>query len=209
MEDKPSTTNRLKDSGSHVHLPLRLVSEKMSSLLKEEMQKVLFRSEGQTLKEFIEIEEPGQGRYFLCVSVSKSNDVQVSVIRCQKKQRTNSKQFLCSHLEDSYHRTEVWSLADLVLLDGMDPDTDNPCFHMHFSTVRTVQAVNCAAKYSLARTLVALSSSHCQTPLNLTNFDCDYIQSGSVYTNRGDCMVLMQICYYAFNLVCLSMCPAP
>lgn len=40
----------------------------MSSLLKEEMQRVLFRPEKLRLAEFIEIEEPTDGRHFLCVS---------------------------------------------------------------------------------------------------------------------------------------------
>lgn len=40
----------------------------MSSLLREEMQRVLFRPGKQRLVEFIEIKEPAQGRHFLCVS---------------------------------------------------------------------------------------------------------------------------------------------
>lgn len=40
----------------------------MSSLLREEMQRVLFRPGKQRLVEFIEIEEPSQGRHFLCVA---------------------------------------------------------------------------------------------------------------------------------------------
>lgn len=40
----------------------------MSSLLKEEMQRVLFRPKKQKLLEFIEIEEKRSGRHFLCVS---------------------------------------------------------------------------------------------------------------------------------------------
>lgn len=40
----------------------------MSSLLREEMQRVLFRPGKQRLVEFIEIEEPTHGRHFLCAS---------------------------------------------------------------------------------------------------------------------------------------------
>lgn len=40
----------------------------MSSLLREEMQRVLFRPGKQRLVEFIEIKEPAQGRHFLCVA---------------------------------------------------------------------------------------------------------------------------------------------
>uniref|UniRef100_A0A4W4EZX4 Exocyst complex component Sec3 PIP2-binding N-terminal domain-containing protein n=1 Tax=Electrophorus electricus TaxID=8005 RepID=A0A4W4EZX4_ELEEL len=169
----------------------------MSSLLKEEMQRVLFRPEKHRLVEFIEIEEEQRGRHFLCVSVSKSKEVQISV----KSRRIG--------LEDSYVKTEVWALQELMVLDGKDPDTDDPCFVMHFDTVRPVKAVSCAAKYSLARCLVALGDRHKHTELRLQNFDWTYVQPTSIYSNRGDCMVLMRICFYAFNLVCLSLCPVP
>ncbi|XP_035493072.1 exocyst complex component 1-like isoform X2 [Scophthalmus maximus] len=158
----------------------------MSSLLREEMQRVLFRPAKQRLVEFIEIEEPTQGRHFLCVAVAKNKVVQ-----------------------DSYRRTEMWSLQDLTLVDGRDPDVDDPCFLLHFDKVRTVTAISCSAKYAFVRALVALSDQHCQRSLNLRNFDWTYIKPTSFYSNRGDCVVLTQICFYAFNLVCLSMCPVP
>ncbi|KAM4603794.1 exocyst complex component 1-like [Polymixia lowei] len=186
----------------------------MSSLLKEEMRRVLFRPEGQSLVEFIEIEEPSQGRHFLCVSVSKSKVVQLCIVTCQKSQNSLKSGSKRSHTErstfqDSYKKTEVWFLEDLTLVDGRDPDVDDPCFLMHFDKVRTVTAVSCSAKYSLVRALVALSDQHCQRSLNLQNFDWAYIKPTSFYSNRGDCVVLMQVCFYAFNLVCLSMCPVP
>ncbi|XP_061100304.1 exocyst complex component 1-like [Conger conger] len=168
----------------------------MSSLLKEEMQRVLFTPEGQQLKEFIEIAEIPPGRHFLCVSVNKVKAVQISVV---KNLRTNRL--------DTFQRTEEWLLKDLVLLDGRDPEADEPQFVMHFDAPRSMEAVSCAAKYSLARSLVSLSTSHHQTDLKLANFDWTYIHPTSVYSNRGDCMVLLQICFYAANLVCLSLCP--
>ncbi|KAG7454121.1 hypothetical protein MATL_G00263700 [Megalops atlanticus] len=170
----------------------------MSSLLKEEMQRSLFRPEGQHLEEFIEIIEPAEGRHFLCVSVTKLKAVQISVVRN-----------LRLDLIGAYERTEEWSLKDLVLLDGRDSDSDEPRFVMHFDTVRSMTATSCAAKYSLARVLVSLSATHCQTDLMLANFDRTYIQPTSLYASRGDCMVLLQICFYAANLVCLSLCPIP
>ncbi|KAG7313983.1 hypothetical protein KOW79_022479 [Hemibagrus wyckioides] len=181
----------------------------MSSLLKEEMQRVLFRPKKQKLVEFIEIEEKRSGRHFLCVSVSKSKEVQISVVQCEKARPSKSKKSRRIGLEDQYVRTEVWALEELRILDGRDPDIDDPCFLMHFDTVRPVKAVNCAAKYCLARCLVALSDSHQHSELNLRNFDWTYIKPTSIYSNRGDCMVLMRICFYAFNLVCLSLCPVP
>lgn len=86
---------------------------------------------------------------------------------------------------------------------------DDPCFLLHFDKVRTVKAVSCSAKYAFVRALVALSDQHCQRSLNLQNFDWAYIKPTSFYSNRGDCVVLSQICFYALNLVCLSMCPVP
>nr|XP_046235165.1 exocyst complex component 1-like isoform X2 [Scatophagus argus] len=186
----------------------------MSSLLREEMQRVLFRPGKQRLVEFIEIEEPSQGRHFLCVSVAKNKVVQLSIVRCQILQssiKSGSKksQTKRSSIQDCYKRMEVWSLQDLTLIDGRDPDVDDPCFVLHFDKVRTVTAVSCSAKYSIVRALVALSDQHYQRSLNLQNFDWTYIRPTSFYSNRGDCVVLTQICFYAFNLVCLSMCPVP
>lgn len=86
---------------------------------------------------------------------------------------------------------------------------DDPCFHLHFDKVRTVTAISCSAKYAIVRALVALSDKYFQRSLNLQNFDWAYIKPTSFYSNRGDCVVLTQICFYAFNLVCLSMCPVP
>ncbi|XP_028270321.1 exocyst complex component 1-like [Parambassis ranga] len=186
----------------------------MSSLQREEMQRVLFRPAKQRLVEFIEIEEPSHGRHFLCVSVSKNKVVQLCIVACQGKKsalKSGSKKPKTkrSSIQDCYTRKETWSLQDLTLVDGRDPDVDDPCFLLHFDKVRTVKAVNSSAKYSFVRALVALSDQYCQKSLNLRNFDWPYIKPTSFYSNRGDCMVLSQICFYAFNLVCLSMCPVP
>ncbi|XP_051561658.1 exocyst complex component 1-like [Myxocyprinus asiaticus] len=180
----------------------------MSSLLREEMDRVLFRPVGQKLEEFIEIEEQQQGRHFLCVS-TKDKVVQISVVRCRRAKQSRSKKLKHYGLEDSYERTETWALEDLTILDGRDPDTDDPSFLMHFDTVRTITAVSCAAKYILARCLLSLSRKYHHTALKLRNFDLTYIQPTSMYSDRGDCMVLSQVCFYAFNLVCLSLCPVP
>ncbi|KAL1023906.1 hypothetical protein UPYG_G00048780 [Umbra pygmaea] len=182
---------------------------------------VLFRPEGQKLHEFIEIHEPAPGRHFLCVYVTKTKEVHLCVVRSQKKQKSKKtlnsasrkklhSQFIeRSGLEDSYLRTESWALQDLSLLDGRDPDVDDPCFLMHYSSVRAVTAVSCGAKYCLARALVSLSDKHCGRPLTLANYDMAYVKPSFVYSNRGDCVIVMQICFYAANLVCLSMCPVP
>ncbi|TRY66245.1 hypothetical protein DNTS_006731, partial [Danionella cerebrum] len=188
---------------------LSIFLAEMSSLLREEMDRVLFRPEGQTLAEFIEIEEQQQGRHFLCVSITKEKEVQISVIHCKRNKPSGSKKLQHSGLEDSYERTEIWALTDLLVLDGRDPDKDDPCFLMHFNSVRFIKAVSCAAKYTLARCLLSLSKKHNHTNLKLTNFDWTYIQPTGMYSDRGDCVVLAQVCFYAFNLVCLSLCPVP
>uniref|UniRef100_A0A8B9JRA1 Si:dkey-245p14.4 n=1 Tax=Astyanax mexicanus TaxID=7994 RepID=A0A8B9JRA1_ASTMX len=148
----------------------------------------------------------------LCVcvcTVSKGKEVQITVVRCRKSQKSGYKKAQRIGLEDSYVKTEVWALQELRVLDGRDPDIDDPCFLMHFDTVRPVKAVNCAAKYSLARCLLALSETHQHSELRIHNFDWTYVQPTSIYSSRGDCMVLMRICFYAFNLVCLTLCPVP
>ncbi|XP_040891798.1 exocyst complex component 1-like [Toxotes jaculatrix] len=186
----------------------------MSSLLRQEMQRVLFRPSKERLVEFIEIEEPSQGRHFLCVSVAKNRVVQLCIVQCQTSHPSLKSESKKSHtkrssIQDCYRRTEIWSLQDLTLVDGRDPDVDDPCFLLHFDKVRTVTAVSCSAKYTFVRALVALSDQHCQRSLNLQNFDWAYIKPTAFYSNRGDCVVMSQICFYALNLVCLSMCPVP
>ncbi|XP_027872525.1 exocyst complex component 1-like isoform X2 [Xiphophorus couchianus] len=180
----------------------------------EEMQRVLFRPAKHRLVEFIEIEEPTPGRHFLCVSVGQKKVVQLSVVHCQISQSTQKSgskklQTKRSSIQECYKRTEIWSLHDLTLVDGRDPDVDDSCFLLHFDKVRTVTAVTCSAKYTMVRALVALCDRYCQRPLNLQNFDFPYIKPTTYYSNRGDCVVLSQICFYACNLVCLSMCPVP
>lgn len=133
----------------------------MSSLLREEMQRVLFQPEKHRLVEFIEIEEPSPGRHFLCVSgkllfyvlfwlqmkilvtycipylikntctsvitVGQKKVVQLSIVHCQMSkstQKSGSKKLQTkrSSIQECYKRIEIWSLHDLTLVDGRDPD---------------------------------------------------------------------------------------
>ncbi|KAM4585279.1 exocyst complex component 1-like [Odontesthes bonariensis] len=186
----------------------------MSSLLREEMQRVLFRPAKHRLVEFIEIEEPSRGKHFLCVSVGQNKVVELCVVQCQESQKSLKSGSKRSHtkrstIQDCYTRTEIWSLQNLTLVDGRDPDVDDPCFLLHFDKVRSVTAVSCSAKYTIVRALVALSDKHCQESLNLQNFDWAYIKPSTFYSNKGDCAVLSQICFYAINLACLSLCQVP
>ncbi|MEQ2267965.1 hypothetical protein XENORESO_013053, partial [Xenotaenia resolanae] len=99
----------------------------MSSLLREEMQRVLFRPAKHRLVEFIEIEEPLPGRHFLCVSVGRKKVVQLSIVHCQISktiQKSGSKKLQTqrSSIQECYKKIEIWSLNDLTLVDGRDPD---------------------------------------------------------------------------------------
>ncbi|XP_029141517.1 exocyst complex component 1-like [Protobothrops mucrosquamatus] len=171
----------------------------MSSLLKEDLNKKLFRSLGQNLYGFIEIECSGQDRFYLCASVSKGEEVQISVV---KHYRTG--------LDEKYEISEKWLLDDLEMIDGKEADADNPWFDMHFKQVYTWEAYSCASKYSFARILNKLNEMYLQKDLKIVNFDFTYINEEALWSsNNGDCLVLMRICFYAFNLVCLSLCPLP
>lgn len=55
--------------------------------------------------------------------VSKDKEAQISVVMCRRLKHSRTKKLQHSGLEDSYERTETWALADLLILDGRDPDT--------------------------------------------------------------------------------------
>lgn len=81
---------------------------------------------------------------------------------------------------------------------------------MHFKKVYSWEAYSCASKYSFARTLNKLNEMYLQKDLKIVNFDFTYINDDSFWSsNNGDCLVLMRICFYASNLLCLSLCPLP
>lgn len=63
----------------------------------------------------------------LC-TVSKSKQVQISVVRCEKAHPAKNKKSRRIGLEDQYVRTEVWALHELMILDGRDPDTVSQTF---------------------------------------------------------------------------------
>lgn len=74
----------------------------------------------------------------------------------------------------------------------------------------SLEAYSCASKYSFARTVNRLNHVYLKKDLHIVNFDSTYINDDSIWSsNNKDCLVLMRICFYAFNLVCLSLCPLP
>ncbi|XP_069487727.1 exocyst complex component 1-like [Ambystoma mexicanum] len=171
----------------------------MSSLLKEDMEKKLFNPQGHALYEFIEIICKAKKRFYLCVSVTKEEVVQISLV---KHYRTG--------LDDKYEINRTWLLKDLELIDGKEADTDNAHFEMHFEKIFKWEAYSCASKYSFTRSLIKLNNMYIKREIQVVNFDLSYINSDAIWSsNNGDCLVLMRICFYASNLLCLSLCPMP
>lgn len=88
---------------------------------------------------------------FFFSAVAKNKMVQLSVVQCQMsltKIKSGSKKSHTkrSRLQDRYRRTEVWSLQDLNLVDGRDPDVVNKPFksakflvHAAFAVYKQVQ----------------------------------------------------------------------
>ncbi|XP_038625051.1 exocyst complex component 1-like [Tachyglossus aculeatus] len=171
----------------------------MSSLVKEDLKKKLFKPLSQRLYEFIEIEFSTQDRYYLCVSVTKSDEVKIIMV---KNWRLG--------LDEKYEIAKNWSLNDLEMIDGKEADADNPFFDLHFKKVYSLEAYSCASKYSFARTVNKLNHAYLKKDLRIVNFDITYINDDSNWSsNNKDCLVLMRVCFYASNLLCLSLCPFP
>ncbi|KAG9479788.1 exocyst complex component 1-like [Eleutherodactylus coqui] len=171
----------------------------MSSLLKEDMEKKLFKPKGQTLYEFIETKSKSKERFYLCASVAKGQEVLISLVKHYR-----------ACLDERYEVVEMWFLKELKFIDGKEPDTDNPHFDMMFEEVCNVEAYSCASKYAFARSLIKLNTLHTKRDIKVLNFDSSYIEDGVIWSsNNGDCLVLMRICFYASNLLCLSLCPIP
>lgn len=77
--------------------------------------------------------------FFIHLSaVAKNKLVQVCIVRCQLSQsfKTGSKKSHTkrSSIQDCYRRTEIWSLQDLSLVDGRDPDVVNIKIYFHLLT---------------------------------------------------------------------------
>ncbi|XP_072262959.1 exocyst complex component 1-like [Pyxicephalus adspersus] len=197
----------------------------MSSLLKEDMEKKLFKPQGHTLYEFIETKSKHKERFYLCTSgrtrlveesnsffcsfqshcpevlhaVAKGEEVYISLVKHYR-----------ACLDEKYEVSEMWFLRDLQFIDGKEADTDNPHFDMMFDEVCNVEAYSCASKYAFARSLIKLNTQYTKRDIKVNNFDSSYIEDGVIWSsNNGDCLVLMRICFYASNLLCLSLCPIP
>uniref|UniRef100_A0A7M4ETP2 Exocyst complex component 1 like n=1 Tax=Crocodylus porosus TaxID=8502 RepID=A0A7M4ETP2_CROPO len=133
------------------------------------------------------------------LAVTKGKDVEISMVK-----------HLRMGLEDKYDIVEKWLLKDLEMIDGKEADTDNPYFDMHFEKVYKLEAYSCASKYAFARTLNKLNEMYLKQDLKIVNFDIAYINDNCFWSsNNGDCLVLTRICFYASNLLCLSLCPMP
>ncbi|NXC26107.1 EXC1L protein, partial [Campylorhamphus procurvoides] len=132
--------------------------------------------------------------------------------------------------EEKYEIVEKWFLKDLEMIDGKEADTRTtnchsnsvmcviipfslnfippPYFDMHFHKVYNLEAYSCASKYTFARTISKLNAMYLKKDLKIVNFDETYLNDDLIWSSSNrDCLVLMRICFYAFNLVCLSLCP--
>ncbi|KAM4808304.1 exocyst complex component 1-like [Rhinophrynus dorsalis] len=171
----------------------------MSSLLKEDMEKKLFKPKGHTLYEFIETKSEFKERFYLCTSVAKQEEVHISLVKHYR---------VC--LDEQYEVTKRWLLKDLQFIDGKEADADNSHFDLMFEEIYNVEAYSCASKYAFARSLIKLNTLYTKTDIKVINFDSSYIDDSAIWSsNNGDCLVLMRICFYASNLLCLSLCPMP
>ncbi|NWQ71707.1 EXC1L protein, partial [Neopipo cinnamomea] len=111
--------------------------------------------------------------------------------------------------EEKYEIVEKWFLKDLEMIDGKEADTVIiSYFDMHFHKVYNMEAYSCASKYTFARTLSNLSAVYLKKELKVVNFDDTYLNDDSIWSSSNrDCLVVMRICFYASNLLCLSLCP--
>ncbi|XP_065592194.1 exocyst complex component 1-like isoform X1 [Cyrtonyx montezumae] len=198
----------------------------MSSLVKEDLAKRLFGPRRLRLHEFIEVEGSGTERCYLCAAVLQrichQSKQDMSIIHTVPALELgfhysvvtkNEEVEICmvKHFrdrEEKYEVVEKWFLKDLEMIDGKEADTDNPYFDMHFHKVYSMEAYSCASKYTFARTLSNLNDTYLKKDLKIVNFDSTYLNDDSIWSsNNRDCLVLMRICFYASNLLCLSLCP--
>ncbi|NWR15158.1 EXC1L protein, partial [Emberiza fucata] len=109
--------------------------------------------------------------------------------------------------EEKYEIVEKWFLKDLEMIDGKEADTDNPHFDMHFHKVYNMEAYSCASKYTFARTLNKLNAMYLKKDFKIVNFDDTYLNDDSIWSSSNrDFLVVMRVCFYASNLLCLSLC---
>ncbi|NXD25780.1 EXC1L protein, partial [Spelaeornis formosus] len=160
----------------------------MSSLVKEDLAKRLFGPRRRRLHEFIEVEGAGTQRYYLCAAGTGQPPRGAGLRR------------LC------------WGAAATERGPGSAParSGDNPYFDMHFHKVYNMEAYSCASKYTFARTLNELNAMYLKKDFKIVNFDDTYLKDDSVcLSSNRDFLVIMKICLYASNILCLSLCRFP
>lgn len=133
--------------------------------------------------------------YFF-LAVNKSKEVEICMVKHWRVDR-----------EEKYEIVERWFLKDLEMIDGKEADTDNPYFDMHFHKVYNMEAYSCASKYTFARTLSNLNAMYLKKDFKIVNFDDTYLNDDSIWSSSNrDFVVVMKVCFYAFSLLCLSLC---
>lgn len=78
---------------------------------------------------------------------------------------------------------------------------------MHFHKVYNMEACSCASKYTFTRTLNKLNAMYLKKDLKIVNFDDTYLNDDAIWSSSSrDFVVVMKVCFYASNLLCLSLC---
>eukprot|EP00062_Callorhinchus_milii_P008300 gi/632950991/ref/XP_007891040.1/ PREDICTED: uncharacterized protein LOC103178224 [Callorhinchus milii] len=124
---------------------------------------------------------------------------------CQDVQITFVK-IMTSNQNEQYEKVNTWHLKDLKLLDGKEADEDNPHFEMHFDKIYNWEASSTASKYAFLRCLLELNNIYLGEEIVFVNFDTNYLYENSATINKGDCLLVMNLCVLYFcNCVCLSL----
>uniref|UniRef100_A0A4W3IJV6 Exocyst complex component Sec3 PIP2-binding N-terminal domain-containing protein n=1 Tax=Callorhinchus milii TaxID=7868 RepID=A0A4W3IJV6_CALMI len=131
--------------------------------------------------------------YFL-ITVTNCQDVQITFVK-----------IMTSNQNEQYEKVNTWHLKDLKLLDGKEADEDNPHFEMHFDKIYNWEASSTASKYAFLRCLLELNNIYLGEEIVFVNFDTNYLYENSATINKGDCLLVMNLCVLYFcNCVLLK-----
>ncbi|XP_075198437.1 exocyst complex component 1-like [Anomaloglossus baeobatrachus] len=168
------------------------------SILKSTLQRDVFRNKGDKLIHVLplaKINKEDAGNY-LCVSVSSTNDVHISLITVMEE-----KMFL------KCESSQAWHLKDLTLIDGIDHSQDNAEFCLHFETeIFNLEAHSTASKYAFLRCLCKMNHKYLQHELQWIHFDHDFVGKSHSFLVPDDVIVSMRICLEVFTCACLCSC---
>ncbi|KAF4012992.1 hypothetical protein G4228_004458 [Cervus hanglu yarkandensis] len=173
----------------------------MSSLVKEDLEKKLFKPLSQNLCEFIEIEFSVQDRYYLCVSVTKNEEVKIIMVKhyrigldekyeVTKKWSLNDLQMIDgkeadtvkvvkvkkSDKGDFYKRQIAWALRDLAVVDAKDAIKENPEFDLHFEKIYKWVASSTAEKNAFISCIWKLNQRYLRKKIDFVNVSSQLLE---------------------------------